>query len=155
MTYEEVRMQRIAEAKAEGDRYRALAEREDRDVNPNWFLAEDEEVRKAVRAAARGVNQKYESFWDLEDLVSEGLLLVATKDDLIRPALDGDMALVRYGVYRDLERLVQAKKRRATAGREDFDHGAPEGSEQRLFDRAGDLRGGSGIEWTDDCAAVL
>jgi hypothetical protein len=79
LTYEEVRAQRIAESKAEGERYRALSEQVSSEANGAWALVSDPALVKAISQAARRVNHAYPDVLSAEDLTQEAWIILATR----------------------------------------------------------------------------
>lgn len=110
-TYEEIRAQRIAESKAEGDRYRAMAEAE----HPGtWTIPTElhDDVSEVIEAVVRGLGVEY-TYLDTDDLRQEAFVMVATKAHLLETAVTP--ALLYKRLRRDLVNQLDTKKRKATA----------------------------------------
>lgn len=116
-TYEEVRAQRIAESKAEGERYRALAEQVSSETDGAWSVVSDPALVKAIQQAASRVNYAYPDVLSTEDLVQEGWIILATRlFDRARECLAGvdgaTVGTLQHELEMDLIDLIRPIARR-------------------------------------------
>lgn len=163
-TYEEIRRERVAASKAEGDRYRALSERQDREVNPGWWVIDSPEVGKAVAQASKKV-QSHPAFEDLierDDLETEAWMIVATRlaerarEITVAMEALGDAfqnAADNWGKFQhalemdlfDVMRPIARRHGRTVTGFNPEDAVVETRRATRLFDISGNFRGGSEV----------
>lgn len=111
--YEGTRAKRVAESKAEGDRYRALSLQigqgfgQPSGAEFDWEVLERPEVKKAIYEATSNAQRKFSDAIELADLEQEANIIVATKiSDLAWKAVaeEGgyDIRLFKHALYMDL-----------------------------------------------------
>lgn len=157
-TYEQLRQERVAAAKAEGDRYRELSVQQDREVNENWWVIESPEVEKAVRQATKRIAATYGELFDVEDLEAEAWIAasrIAKRAQECLEGLDGaTMGTFQHELEMDLLDLLRPIAGRHSKTSSGFEPETGEPITTSLTDISHGFRGGSGVEWSEDLAAV-
>lgn len=93
LTYEEVRQERIALAKAEGDRYRELSEKVTPNLEGGWAAMGDPDLLRIVEMAAWAITSAFDGHIELEDATQETWIILASSEKLYafaQECLDGD-----------------------------------------------------------------
>lgn len=88
LTYEEVRQERIALAKAEGDRYRELSEKVTPDLEGGWSALSNPDLLRIVEMAALAITKAFDGHIEHEDAIQEAWIILATREKVFDLAME-------------------------------------------------------------------
>jgi hypothetical protein len=94
----------------------------------DWAVLDLPKVQSVIRQAAKRAHKQYENVIDLEDLIQEATIMVATKADLQEAARMGEPGLLQHRLERDLGDwlLPRAKQARQTVSYDELVDNADE-----------------------------